>query len=305
MKEKLKKDSMVCPCCGGIRPLSAVECRECGARQVGEPLAPPEVLLPRLGLSFAALSCVGLVVMIFLVVWIFGNDLKVGRVMLVWVLGDGTKLSQSLLAADPKLPVYRIFSFDAYRLAFPMSVILIPLSILGGWLGRRAMRKAKIDPANFGGGSLARASVALSACLVLIFGTVTVASVPDALARGRAKHIAATSAVMYAMHYEALQKYYREFGSYPQELTDLSRVNVQSTSPSDYWENGISYTPIGGVIASRGSAPSFSGYKLVSAGEDGKFGTADDITMIDGIIVESKSDNEALNPMLAPEKSRP
>jgi len=277
----------------------------CGARQVGEPLAPPDVLLPRLGLSFAAVACVSLVVMIFLTVWIFGNDLKVGRVLLVWILGDGTKLSQSLLAADPKLPAYRIFSFDAYRLVFPMSVVLIPLSILGGWLGRRAMRKAKFDPANFGGFSLARVSFALSVCLALLFGSVTVASVPDALARGRAKHIAATSAVMYAMHYEALQKYYREYGSYPQELTDLSRVNVEGAPPNDYWENGFSYSPIGGVIASRGSAPNFSGYKLVSAGADGKFGTADDITMIDGIIVESKSENEASNPLPAPEKPRP
>jgi len=282
-----------------------MECRECGARQIGDPLAPPDVLLPRLGLSFAALACVSLVVMIFLIVWIFSNDMKVGRVLLFGVLGDGTEFSKSLLKADPKLPVYRIFAFDAYRLAFPMSAVLIPLSVLGGRLGRRAMRKAKVDPAQFGGFSLARISVVLSACLIVIFGTATIASVPDALERGRAKHIAATSAVMYAMHYEALQKYYREYGSYPAELTDVSRVNVESAPPNDYWENSFSYSPVGGVIASRGSTPSFSGYKLVSAGADGKFGTADDITMIDGIIVDSKPDNEASSLPSAPEKPRP
>jgi hypothetical protein len=305
MKEKLKKDSMICPCCGEIRLISAMECRECGARQIGQPLSPPDVLLPRLGLSFGAIACVGLVMMTFLTFWIFGNDMKVGRVLLVWILGNGTKLSQSLLEADPKLPVYRIFSYDAYRLVFSMSAVLIPLSILGGWLGWRAVRKSKADPAQFGGFSLARVSILLSACLAVIFGSITVATIPEALARGRAKRIAATSATMYAMHYEALQKYYRQYGSYPQELTDSSRINVETASSKDYWKNNFNYSPVGGVMASRGSALSFSGYKLVSAGADGKFGTADDITMVDGIMVDSKTDYEASGSLFAPEKPRP
>ena len=282
-----------------------MECHQCGARQIGEPLVPPDILLPRLGLSFTALACVVLVVMTFLVAWIFGNDMKVGRVLLVWILGDATTISKKLLEADSKLPLYRIFSFDAYRLAFPMSFALIPISILGSWAGWRAMRKAKADPAHFGGFSVARVSALFSVCLLTVFGTVVATSVPDALARGRAKHIAATSAVMYAMHYEALQKYYREYGSYPQELTDTSRVNAGTISQNDYWANTFYYSPVGGVMASRGSAPSFSGYKLVSAGADGKFGTPDDITMIDGIIVDNKTDNDGSNLNLAPEKPRP
>lgn len=296
---------MLCPCCGQSRPISAMECHQCGARQIGEPLTPPDVLLPRLGLSFTALACVILVVLTFLVAWVFGNDMKVGRVLLVWILGDATTLSKKLLEADSKLPLYRIFSFDAYRLAFPMSFALIPISIMGSWAGWQAMRKAKADPTHFGGFSIAKASVLLSACLLTIFGTVVATSIPEALVRGRAKHVSATSAVMYAMHYEALQKYYREYGSYPQDLTDISRVSAGNTPHDDYWANPLNYSPIGGVIASRGSAPSFSGYKLVSAGEDGKFGTPDDITMIDGIIVDNKPDNDALNVPFAPEKPRP
>ncbi len=231
--------------------------------------------------------------------------MKVGRVFLVWILGDGAELSKTLIHADSRLPFYRIFSYDAYRLAFSMSAALIPLSLLGAWAGWRGMRNAKIDPARFGGFSVARISLLLSACLVIVFGTVVATSVPDMLARGRAKHISATSAVMYAMHYEALQKYYREYGSYPQELTDISRVNAGATAHDDYWATPLNYSPIGGVMASRGSAPSFSGYKLVSAGADGKFGTPDDITMIDGIIVDNKTDNDGSNLLLAPEKPRP
>ena len=304
MKEKLQKDSMICPCCGKIRPISAIECNACGARQIGEPLAPPDVLLPKLGLSFAAFACTGLIVMTFLAFWIFGNDMKVGRVLLVWALGNGTKLTQSLLQADSKLPYYRIFNYDAYRLAFTLSAVLIPMSLVGIWLGLRAARKAKDDPAGFGGSSLAVASAAISAVLLFAFSVATVVSLPEATARRQAKRVAATSATMYAMHYAALQKYHREYGSYPQELADLSRVNVEAISQSDYWENSFVYAPVG-VIASRGSAISFSDYKLVSAGPDGKLGTADDITMVDGIIVDSKTDNGLPNTLPALEKPRP
>jgi hypothetical protein len=33
-----------------------------------------------------------------------------------------------------------------------------------------------------------------------------------------------------------------------------------------------------------------SNYKLLSAGPDGRFGTEDDITMIDGVIVETQNE---------------
>lgn len=304
MKEKLQKDSMICPCCGQFRNIAAIECSACGARQVGEPLAPPDVLLPKLGLPLAAAFCVAIVVLAFLAVWIFGNDAKVGRVLLVWALGDSTKLTHDLLQADPKLLRYRIFSYDAYRLAFLMSAGLIPMSIIGIWLGRRAMHNARQNPSQYGGFSTARVSVYLAACLLVIFSTVTITSVPGAIERGRAKRAAATRSMMYALHYEALQRYHHEYGSYPQELTDLSRVNAEQVPHNDYWDNNLSYLPVS-VIASRGSAVSFSNYKLVSAGPDEKFGTDDDITMVDGIIVEGKIGNDMPSTLPLPEKRRP
>jgi hypothetical protein len=303
--KKLQKDSMICPCCGEIRLISMMECQACGARQIGKPLAPPEVLLPKLGLPFAALACALLVVLTFLAVWILVNDMKVGRVLLVWLLGDSTKLTHTLLQGDAKLPYYRIFSFDAYQRASSLlSMVLIPLSLIGAWLGRRAIKNARTDPTRFGGHSLAHFSTVFSLCLFAIFSLVMITSIPGALARGRAKHVAATRAMMYAMHYQGLQKYHREYGSYPQELIDLSRVNAEGVPQSDYWENNFSYLPLG-VIASRGSAVSFSDYKLVSSGDDGKFGTADDITMIDGVIVDSQTDNNLPGMLPAPEKLRP
>lgn len=283
---------MICPCCGEVRGIAAMECLACGARQIGEPMVQPDILLPKLGISFSALACAILVVLTFLFVWILGNDMKVGRVLLVWAIGDGTKFTSELLQNDPKLPYYRIFAYDAYKQASMLAFGLVPLSLIGIWLGRKAMNRAKTAPAQFGGFSVARFSSVMSVALLVIFSTVLASSIPDMLERGRAKKAAATRAMMYALHYEALHKFHREYGSYPQELTDLTRVKAESVPHSDYWENGFSYQPVG-VVASRGSAISFSEYKLVSAGPDEKFGTADDITMVDGIVVETPAGGEA------------
>jgi hypothetical protein len=268
---------------------------------VGEPLAPPDLLLPRLGPAFIALTCGVLVIVVFLLVWVLGNDMRVGRAFLVTLLGDGTKLTESLLRADPKLPYYRIFSYDAYRMAFFLSIGLIPLSFAGIWLARRAMRLVKNDPSRFGGASLAKTSFVLSAALFLTFSTVALTSIPAAIERGRARRLAATHARMYQLHRQALQKYYKEYGSYPQELSDLSRVSAESAPQVDYWERTFSYLPES-VIASKGMAISFSNYKLVSAGADGKFGTEDDITMVDGVIVSGQSEND-LPADLPPERT--
>lgn len=305
MNEKLKKDSMTCPCCGGTRLISEIECGSCNARQIGEPLLPPDVLLPKLGPSFMALAWAGLVVLTFLVIWIFGNDIKVGRALLVWAFGESTELTRGLLQADSKLPYYRIFSYDAYRMAYMFAGLLIPLSLIGSWIGWKAVKKARTNPKRFGGLRLARVAATLSVCLFMTLGIVTVTSLPGAIARRQAKRVAATSAAMYALHYEMLQKYYREHGTYPQELTDTPRLKTETVTQNDNWDNSFSYSPVGGVIASRENAPNFSGYKLVSSGPDGKFGTADDITMIDGIIIEGKTDNDPSSPSPTPEKSRP
>jgi hypothetical protein len=295
MNKKPLRDSMICPCCGKSREISSSECHSCGAKQVGPPLARPDVLLPKLGPSYAGLACGVLVIIAFLLTWILIEDIKVGRVLLVWALGDGYELTKNLIEADAKLPYYRIFTFNAYRLAGLFSAGAIPLSIAGIWLARRALRLIKSDSASFGGIRVARASYCLSISLLIVFSAVSVSSIPRAIATGRAKRIAATRALMYELHAQGLQRYYKEYGAYPGELADLSRVNASGSPQSDYWENNFEYKPVG-VIASKGSAISLSDYKLVSAGPDGRFGTKDDITMIDGVIVESQNETDRAEP---------
>jgi hypothetical protein len=295
MNKKSPRDSMICPCCGNSREIKAPECDSCGAKQVGPPLAGPDVLLPKLGPSFASLACGVLVLIAFLAVWILIKDVKVGRVLLVWTLGDGYELTRKLLEADAQLPYYRIFTFDAYRLAFNFSIVAVPLSLAGIWLARRALRLIKSDSASFGGIKIARTSYGLSIGLLIVFSAVCVSSIPRMIATSRAKRLAATRALMYELHAQGLQRYFKEYGVYPNELGNLSLVKASGAPQSDYWENNFEYKPVG-IVASNGSAIYLSNYKLVSAGPDGIFGTKDDITMIDGVIVESQNEPDSAEP---------
>jgi hypothetical protein len=281
---------MICPCCGQEREIAAVECH-CGARQVGTPLAPPDRMLPKLGPAIAALACALLIIFVFLAAWIFSNDSKVGRSIMVTLLGEGTLLTRSLLQADPKLPYYRIFAYDAYRQAFYLSVGLIPLSLIGIWLARRAQRLTSAQPARFGGRRMARTSLLMSSTSLIALTAVVAIYMPEAIERGRAKRRAATRVAMYQLHQQALLRFHQEYGSYPQDLTDLSRVNAENAPKADYWERPFSYRPVV-EIASKGSAASFTNYRLVSAGADGKYGTSDDLTMIDGVILEGPVDDD-------------
>jgi hypothetical protein len=293
MNKKPLRDSMICPCCGKNREISSSECVSCGARQVGHPLSRPDVFMPKLGPSFAALACGVIVIIVFLVTWVLIDDAKVGRVLLVWALGDGIELTKNLLEAEPKLPYYRIFTFNAYDLATFFSIGAIPLSIAGIWLARRARRLIKSDSASFGGLRIARVASGLSIGLLIVFTAAGVSSIPHEFAIRRDKRAAATRALMYELHAQGLQRYYKEYRVYPNELTDLSRVNASGTPQSDYWERGFEYEPIAGPTASKGAGLYVTDYKLVSAGPDGEFGTKDDITMIDGAIIESKDEPDA------------
>lgn len=295
---------MACPCCGEMRPTEALECLQCGARQVGEPLAPPERQLPRLGPALGALSIPLLVIAAFLALWLFGNDMKVLRVIAVDLLGDSTSTTRSWLRIDPTLPFYRIIRYDAYRLAFYLSAGLVPLSALGWWMGRRARRLAETDAERFGGRRLASAATMLSISLFFTFSALSLSAIPEAIERGRERRLAATRAVMYELHENLLRKYYREYGTYPQELSDLSRVSREVVTGNDYWERALSYAPVS-VIASKNGAHGFSNYKMVSAGPDGEFGTDDDITMIDGVIVSTPSEPNLETGWSAPTKPRP
>lgn len=258
--------------------------------------------MPSLGHSFIAFAIPAAITVAFLTLWLLGNDMKVLRTLMVMAFGDGIPITREWLQVDPRVANYRIFSFDAYRLAFYLSAGLIPLSLIGIWLGRRSVRLARSGNGAFGGYRLSRVSLALSSVLFLAFSVAALTSIPGALERGHEKRVAATAAEMYALQ-DTLQKYYREFGTYPQELSDLSKFNRDPLPQSDFWKRAFSYSPVS-VIASKGHAIGWSNYKLTSAGPDGQFGNEDDLTMIDGVIISSPGAADLRTGFPAPSKPR-
>ncbi len=291
---------MLCPCCGNPHELAAPECLSCGARPVGEPLAKPDLILPKLGPVLLAAGLVCLTLIGFVAVWLFANNMKVGRVLLVTLLGDGYKFTKDLLDADNHLPNYRIFAWDMARLAFFTSAAFIPLALLGVRAAWRAMRLAKAKPLEFGGLRTARFSLVLSALLLVAFSAAGLRGIPDLIERGRARHAAATRALMYE-HAQALQQYYYEYGTFPQEGADLARLGGNAAPQADYWEQQFKYAPFGTVASARGVS-AFSSFTLTSAGPDGEFGTSDDILMIDGIVVDKPTESELPPSLLTTEK---
>lgn len=277
---------MTCPCCGREASFGSDGCSNCQARPIAESMARPERLLPSMGPAFAAVGILIAIVLVFIAAWTLSNDLKVLRVAAASVLGTSTPFSLALLKGDPDLLRYRIFSFDAYRLAALLSMILAPLSLVAIWLSRRAYRLAASNPASFGGRRLAMTSLGFAILLFLSFSAAGISSIPRAIQNGRAKHIAETRAYFYHLHVQALSHYYEKNGNYPQELTEDSSTGI---GVADYWGNPITYTPTA-LIASKKGAPTFSNYQLVSAGPDGVYDTADDIRMIDGVIISSTED---------------
>ena len=286
MKSSTEAEHMVCPCCGSSFKLETVVCPTCQARAVGAPLTQPATKLPSLGPALMALIAAAVTIFAFLVVWLLGNDMKVARALLVSVLGESTTFTKSLLQLDPSLLQYRIYSFDAYQLACYLSVILAPLSLFGMWLARRARKLHKQEPLQFGGQRMAAMAMVFSMLWFVLFSAAGLSSIPRALQRGRAKHLAAVRAQFYRMHNEALTRYYSEFGTYPQELSDLRDFVPEVIPVTDYWGTAINYSPTA-LIASKNSAAGYSTYQLVSAGPDTVMGTADDIQMIDGVIVNA------------------
>jgi len=304
-RKSRRKSHLLCPCCGHERTIESQGCDSCGAQHVGDPLPHPDVMRPKLGPAFAASGCAVVILLAFVGTWLLGNDLKVVRVLMVWAIGDGLELTRGWLQVDPDLPKYRIFSYDAYRLAFFLSFGVIPLSILSMWLARRALRFAQQDATRFGGLRVARVSMGLSVFIFLSFSTAAVSSIPRALEQGEAKRIADTKSKLYQIH-NALTQYSREHGTNPPDFEELARESKEALPKLDYWEHDIIYTPDSVIAtmvpAEKSAAAQFSDYVMRSAGPDGLLGTADDIVMRNGVIMTTTAETDLPTSLPAPDK---
>jgi hypothetical protein len=300
---KLTDHEMHCPCCGAVKLIEVKNCEACGARPIAEGMARPITRLPKLGPSMTALGLVVFIVVGFVMLWLMVSDMKVARALLVHALGDGFEFTKRFLIGDDHLLRYRIFTWDVYHNAFNVCLIAMPLALIAMRKAWVAARNAKHMPLQFGGLRTAQLSFALASFLFVGFAAAGLGGIPNMIERGRERHLAATRAAMYEQA-AALQAFNRENGTYPQERTELSNAKQTRT---DYWENEFNYEPFGTVASNATGVISgigFNSYTLRSAGPDGALGTADDIVMIDGVIVSRPAEADLPPSLLVPATTR-
>ncbi len=168
---------------------------------------------------------------------------------------------------------------------------------LGGALAlfeaRRAMKLSRRQPDLYGGYSAAAAVFVLTITALLLAGTYGVSRIPRVLERQRMRPEAATQDAIF--HWAGLLEEYKKKNndSFPETLQDFKK-ELSKALPMDYWGKPIKYQSFPAPIAAanmntRGrpmpGLKQFDSFEIRSAGPDGKWGTADDIVMRDGVII--------------------
>lgn len=163
---------------------------------------------------------------------------------------------------------------------------LVPVALLGAYAGWTAYRRARREPARFGGLRCARAGVVLSGLTLpglLLFG---VHHAHQWYVGRRESARAASRARMLELSL-AIQTYRKQHQALPSpQLTELRAAGLTSGPVTDEWGKALRYRPTGELAAANpAAAPMLTQYSIVSAGEDGEFGTADDLVLQDGVFV--------------------
>ncbi|HEX8180258.1 MAG TPA: hypothetical protein VF525_12000 [Pyrinomonadaceae bacterium] len=271
-----------------------VHCSACGARAVGPPLARPEQELPAYGRALAVGAVGGLLAVSFLV---------------------GTLVA--LIERHPFSLAFWNVVASAETAAWRLKLLALPLSLLALWPSLRVVLTLRREPVRFAGLRLARAGFALSALVALASALLIGVTVPERLRHRALAAQAAQNAVTYEIS-SALLKYQIRYHSYPTSAAEL-RAKLPDTDGSiakaaALMETGtydpqsdIASLPAAGAKArtrrvaalrvrnaslrasvddtSEPDGLSFTSYKLVLPGPDKKLGTADDITLRDGVVV--------------------
>lgn len=282
----------ICPCCGFKFAGSMADgCESCGAQSVGEALPRPENELPAFGRSLLLTVAGSLMFIAFVTQTIIALVQKASGSVSFW----------SLVAA-------------AETAAWRLKWVVIPVTILVLWAGRKLYRSIFDEPSRFCGLRFARAglltSILVPALVLLLIGV----TVPERL-RNRQRAI---DAGIHAQGYtidRALLEYRIQFGTLPTDLKDLTRLPDKDGSIAAALA-GIDVTgykaigadlavlpakkrlPLRGAVimnASVNSAAddlpsegvSFTNYELPLAGQDKLFGTEDDFIVRDGVITKA------------------
>lgn len=166
---------------------------------------------------------------------------------------------------------------------------LVAVAVIGVLVGIRSVRRARRQPAAYGGLRTAAVGLALASIVSLVVGGILVARIPRAIDLHREADLARTRAEMY--HTAGLVAQYRAtYGRYPDKLSDLGKVEGLGPVPDarDSWDHRIVYAGYTTGIASVSGVPALNAnFELRSPGPDGLQNTPDDIVLRDGTIVDA------------------
>ena len=307
----------ICPCCGHKSDATMSNgCQACGARAVGEPLPKPERQLPSYGRSLLLAVTGSLMVLAFLVETFIALTERSSR---------GAKSSLAFLSMVPL--DFWSWVAAAETAAWRLKWVMIPLTLLVAFGGRKLYRSIVQSPANFCGARYARGSFLASAAVPVLILILIGVTVPERL-RHRQDGIRAGE---YAQGYRidrALSDYREEFGTLPSELKDLARLpdadgtlaaallSIDTSAYEARAEVAVQQKPRplrGAVIRDAAltvtedipnEALSFTNYVLPLPGADKLVGTEDDLIVRDGVITKV-SDARRRGPGTTAQPSQP
>lgn len=286
----------ICPCCGSKSNIGLSDsCAGCGARPVGEPLPRPEVELPSYGRSLL-LGIMGALLVLVMVVATVGS--MVGRI----------SFSSGVYAAGAGAIDFWSWVASAETAAWRLKFVMIPLSIVVFWFGRKLYRSVVESPERFCGLRYARRGYFAAAAVPLLVLVLIGLTVPTRLRRHQWSIEAGQNAQAYRID-RALDEYRVEFGTLPSDLKDLARLPDTDGSIAAALKNldYSGYKPsadlaaapkkpqtLRGAVIMKASATtpddnlterlSFTNYELRLPGSDKILGTEDDLVVRDGLI---------------------
>ena len=259
----------------------------------------------------------------------YGRSFAVGGVgaMLLLMLLSGTVAA--LFERQPLTFAFWDVAGAAETAAWRLKWLALPLSLVALWAGRRVCARVAAEPSRFTGLRVARSGFAMSAMVAVGIAVLIGVTVPARLRQRETAARAAENAIAYEVS-GVLLAYETRFESVPVKAKDLYKLlpdpdgSVARTVA--LLESGI-YEPEAAIAAlpkattktrgRRASAVktqpvslrdnlanvpeglSFTNYQLVLPGVDKKLGTADDITLRDGVIMPNAIPAGVPNPPTA------
>lgn len=285
--------NIICPCCGHeFAGDLYIGCASCGARAVGEPLARSVHELP----SYMPALFVGMI----------------GALMLAAfaVSTSATLIEHSKLSAINFRSIVRAAETAAWHLKWAA----LPVAVISLWAGVRICALVRKSPARFAGQRMAHAGLAASTLAVLMIAALIGVTVPERLRQRQLGITASTNAQLWTLH-RAFSEYYRLHGTFPtRDINALSSLPDPDRSiaaalavvdPNGYKPTSIQASLPKKMKSLRGAALrnasmsstndlpdeglSFTNYEMTLPGADKILGTPDDVTMRDGVIIETPS----------------